>query len=84
MEREREVEVERLVKMRLEEKEFEENRMRIQRWELENENLEFLKKKEGERKKVVEERMEAAYKEVSNYQDLLLLGDLATITQHSA
>ena len=81
MEREREVEVERLVKMRLEEKEFEENRMRIQRWELENENLEFLKKKEEERKKVVEERMEAAYKEVSNYQDLLLLGDLATISQ---
>jgi len=26
-------------------------------------------------------RVEAAYKEVSNYQDLLLLGDLATITQ---
>ena len=25
--------------------------------------------------------MDAAYKEVSNYQDLLLLGDLATITQ---
>ena len=26
-------------------------------------------------------RVDAAYKEVSNYQDLLLLGDLATITQ---
>ena len=26
-------------------------------------------------------RVAAAYKEVSNYQDLLLLGDLATITQ---
>ena len=25
--------------------------------------------------------MDAAYKEVSNYQDLLLMGDLATITQ---
>ena len=26
-------------------------------------------------------RVEAAYREVSNYQDLLWLGDLATITQ---
>ena len=26
-------------------------------------------------------RVDAAYKEVSNYQDLLLMGDLATITQ---